>query len=190
MASSRPEEAPSRNNVPLRPAPYLYRLDLDPHELEPGSLPDDLILPTSQVFSATAGRFIPGLQILVAGVRGPSSVVLEIPVAAEIAQAWSVGKIHSNREGSVTKIDITEGHPFATFSLNFRDELSWIKPKSSSTVWVGLDQETQVAYAATPSEPKIERIGAYLWRNPEGSERESFEHKKLLEVLRGLGYLN
>ena len=137
----------------------------------------DANLPACLNTLSTAGRLVPGLQVLVWGRRGPAEAVLRVAGSVEVVQCWSVGPMAVEREGDSLVVRCEEGYPVCAVGARVSPPSEWVEVARER-----LPRERLVAPAAEPAP------GVHVWWNPD--RRLVVEgHDETLQRLRALGYI-
>jgi len=168
---------------PLPSGAFHFDLAADPNELAPGRVPDELLPAAGRAFATTAGRMVPGLQLLLWGRRGPSTGAIGVAGSVDIVQAWSVAPMTVRRAGERVEIACIDGFPVCAVAAS-------VEPRPES---VEVEEEPGAPHRSLP----IDRLpppegdlppGGYLWWNPARTVVvEGYE--ETIERLRALGYI-
>jgi hypothetical protein len=88
---------------PLPAGGFHFDLSADPGETEPGTVPAELLPAAGRAFFSTAGRFVPGMQVVVWGRHGPVEASLRVSGSLDVVQAWSVGAMTIERSDEAVR---------------------------------------------------------------------------------------
>jgi len=171
---------------PLPAGAFHVNLASDPAEERPGPIPDELMAEVGTAFAGSAGRLVPGLQLLIWGGAGPVTEVLEAEGGLEIVQAWSTGDIDVVRSGDRVEIRCADTDPLCAVSAAASSVPRIVTPMG--TGWSGILPGQPIDPRRLEPPPTLDR-GGFLWWNPERPLVVG-GHKETLERLRVLGYID
>jgi hypothetical protein len=169
--------------VPLPSGGFHFDLLADPGELTPADVPERLLPAVGGAFSSTAGRMVPGIQLMLWGRRGPVAGVFELAGDVEVVQAWSTAgmAVHPNGE----RLEITCDEAFPLCAVGAR-----VDPRPGTIVFGGgfvAEQETIPVDHLRPPDGEV-HPGAHFWWNEERAVVvEGYD--ETMERLRALGYI-
>jgi hypothetical protein len=181
--TARPEWLES---APLPTGAFLFDLAVDPHEQAPTVVPEDLMQRAGGAFVESAGRLVPGLQLLIWNEPGSTSAEVEVSGDVQLIQAWSPGKVTAEREESRLRLRCETAEPFCAAAFDVGPEPPSVRP-TARHAWNGVSAGADNALADLGL-PAALRPGAWMWWNP---KRETVVggHDETLERLRALGYI-
>ncbi|HSL81458.1 MAG TPA: sulfatase-like hydrolase/transferase, partial [Thermoanaerobaculia bacterium] len=175
----------SREAAPLPPGAFVHPLPGE--EGRPAPLAPDLALRVAGLFARSAGTLVPGVTILVAGVRGPAEVSFEASGELAPMQVWGTSPVEVERRGSRWTIRTAEAHPLAGVAFQAPAEVE-IVPLAGTLPWAGGPPGRPLPGRPASRPPSVDAPGVYLWWNDERrleiSGQEETERR-----LRALGYL-
>ncbi len=162
---------------PLPSGGFHFDLADDPGENEPGMVPAELLPAVGRGFVETAGSFVPGIQVMAWGQRGPVDAVLQVRGSLDVVQAWGVGPMVIERSNESVRVSCSEGYPVCAAALRVTPKPEWIEALT--------ERRSPEMFEPPASEPAG---GVHVWWNPErslvvGGQRQT------LERLRALGYI-
>jgi hypothetical protein len=172
--------------VPLPSGGFHFDLAADPNEQAPMVVPERLLSAAGWAFADTAGRMVPGAQLLIWGRSGPIMGAIDVAGSAEVIQAWSVAPMAVARSGNRLEISCDEGYPVCAVGARV-DPLP-----ESIVIRDGLE------HPAAPGEPiALDRLvfpdgelptGGHVWWN-ENRSIVVENYDETIERLRALGYI-
>jgi arylsulfatase A-like enzyme len=174
---------------PLPAGGFHFDLEADPGEQNPRSIPDPLMERCGQAFARSAGRMVPGLQLMVWGRRGASTVAIEVEGDIEVVQAWSGAPMTVVREGDRLEMSCPQPFPVCAAALAVDPAPPWVRPVDDTARWHGLESGSPIPI------PDLELPGStllspgtYLWWNQPRTLVVG-GHEETIERLRALGYI-
>ena len=162
---------------PLPAGGFHFDLSADPGETEPGTVPPELLPAVGRAFLSSAGRLVPGMQVVVWGRQGPVDAVLRVRGSLDVVQAWSVGPMEVERSDDHVSIHCSDGYPVCAAAFRVIPPPEWIEAAAER------HPREQLTPPASGLEP-----GVHVWWNPERSLVVGGQHETL-ERLRALGYI-
>ena len=161
------------------PACFRYDLAADPAEDHPLTVEDGRALAAADVFAATAGRLVPGLQVLAVGGAGDVHVTLDAGTTLALAQAFSLGPVGTDGTGARVEVVFGFSRPFALAMLGGSS-----RPLEVEVAASGLPLRA----VALDRRPPVREAGVYVWWN----DRDPKLHQAQDETIRrlkSLGYV-
>lgn len=162
---------------PLPAGGFRFDLEADPAELRPGMVPEELLLPVATAFSATAGRLVPGLQVMAWGRRGALEIPLRVAGGLEVVQAWSVGSMAVERDGELAVVRCAEAYPVCAAGMRLAPPPPWVEVAGT---------RRPIAELVTTEGGGVTDVR--VWWN-EDRELVVGGHRQTIERLRALGYI-
>ena len=173
-----------------RPLPSgIFHFDLvrDPAENEPKPLPHELSAEAGAVFAGTAGRLVPGLQLMLWDGAGPAEAALELDAEPEVIQAWSTSRVTVSRIGDRFELRCAEA-ALCAVSLAAASVGETVSVAGASPAWRGVEPGAVVDPRTYP--PPTELDGGFrLWWNPPRTIIVG-GYDETIERLRALGYVD
>jgi hypothetical protein len=178
-----------QEGLPLPSGGFYFDLEADPGEQDPQPVPDHVLEACGMAFARSAGRMVPGLQIMSWGQRGAGRVAADVPGDIEIVQAWSVGPMTVLREGDRIEIECAQSFPLCAVAAAVAPVPAWVRPLGAAETWA----RGEGGSALSPDRleaPESEALapGGYLWWNQARSLVVG-GYEETLERLRALGYI-
>jgi arylsulfatase A-like enzyme len=174
---------------PLPAGGFHFDLEADPGEQDPRSIPDRLMDRCGQAFASSAGRMVPGLQLMVWGRRGAVAVATEVKGEVGVVQAWSRAPMTVLRDGDRLLVSCSASYPVCAAAVAVDPAPPWVRPLDGAATWRGVTVDSPLSIddlespGNTPLAP-----GTYLWWNQARSLVVG-GHEETLERLRALGYI-
>jgi len=175
-----------REGRPLPIGAFHFDLAVDSSEAAPGPVPIGLLGPLGAAFASTAGRMVPGLQLLSLGGSGPAEMIVEFPGEVGAVHAWSTAPVAVTRTGTRLSVHCDEAFPLCALAAPVVPAPAWIGAPVEGMPWhriaagerSGLDELLP---------PECAVAGSSLWWN---SVRTLIVggHEETIERLRTLGY--
>jgi len=158
-----------------------FRFDLasDPREERTLPVDGDLALAAADAFAASAGRLVPGLQVLAVGGEGDVRVALDAGMTLALAQAFALGPVGAAADGTRLEVVFSFARPFALAALGGSS-----RPQEVEVAAGGLP----VRAVALDRRPEVRAPGVYVWWN----DRDPVLHQAQDETMRrlkSLGYV-
>jgi arylsulfatase A-like enzyme len=166
-----------REGRPLPAGGFHFDLATDPDETMPQAVPNGLLPVVGRTFVDTAGRLVPGLQLLVFGERGSVENAVEVAGEAEVVQAWGGGPITVRRDGDRLALECEEAYPLCAAAIGVNPPPTWIDVAGAR-----LDPR-QLAVPAGDLEP-----GLHVWWNEHRAVVVG-GYEETMDRLRALGYI-
>ena len=163
-----------REGAPLAPGLFGYDLAHDPGELTPGPLTDDAMAAAGAAFAASAGRLVPGLQVLLWRRPGPLMLRLSRLADAEVVQAWSTAPIAAATVDGELVVRCRDASDLCAVGV------ASSSPPGSGVVAVDGESPGLVALGQPG-------IAAAWWNDPRSLVVTG--HEETLDRLRALGYI-
>lgn len=173
---------------PLPPGAFHVDLGGDPGEDRPGPIPGALTADVGAAFAGSAGRLVPGLQLLAWDGDGPLTQELGFDGDAEVVQAWSTGAVEVASGHGRLLLRCASASPLCAVAVASGSVPGSVTPLASDLPWpdVTMGEAVDPRTLAPPVEPGR---GAFLWWNPERPLVVG-GHEATLERLRALGYID
>ncbi len=162
---------------PLPSGGFHFDLVADPGESQPTPVPEELLPAAGRAFAATAGRLVPGLQVLIWGRHGPVEALLQVPGSLEVVQAWGVGPMTVERTGDGLVARCADGYPVCAAAARIAPPPEWVEQAGERM------PRDRLAPPATDMAP-----GVHVWWNPD-RPLVVRGHDETLQRLRVLGYI-
>ncbi|MGD8439544.1 MAG: sulfatase [Holophagae bacterium] len=175
------------SNAPLPSGGFLFDLAQDPSEDRPGVVPEDVGDEVGRVFAATAGRMVPGLQLLIKGGGGPVAAEVAIDREVEVVQAWSGGPVEVDRSAGRLVLRCSDADPLCAVAFAAGSIPAEVTPLSGAAEWRGVAADRPVDVRQLDAPDAVVR-GAYLWWNPDRPLVVG-GYDETMERLRALGYI-
>jgi hypothetical protein len=177
-----------REERPLPAGGFQFDLESDPDEGSPTEIADELVPAVAGAFAESAGRMVPGLQLLAIGRRGPVAAEIQMPGSVQVIQAWGVGPIDVRHRGDRVSVGCEQGFPVCGVAIRIEPTPDRVVAVGDPSEWLGVatGEPIDLDRLAAPS-GEVD-AGLRLWRNPEralvvGGIEETVER------LRALGYI-
>lgn len=174
--------------TPLPPGAFHFDLAADPGEQRPGELPPELVARVGGAFATTAGRLVPGLQLLAWAHRGSVTVGLELAGEVRTVQAWSTRPMTVTREGRRVAAHCEEGFPLCGLALAVDSSSGQGVPPADGGEWRPVGGGSPVTPQELAAPPPELEPGSWLWWNP-ARARVTTGQEETIERLRALGYI-
>ncbi len=176
-----------QSSSPLPSGAFAYDLTTDPTEDRPGPIPKSLIDEVVRAFAATAGRMVPGLQLVVSRAAGAAEVDIGGAGGVEVVQVWSGGSVTLDRIADRLRIRCSDPDPLCAVAIRSDSIPTEITPISGQVDWraVAADRPVDPRQLEPPDEMAR---GAYLWWNPDRPLVVG-GYDETMERLRALGYI-
>jgi arylsulfatase A-like enzyme len=174
---------------PLPAGGFHFDLEADPDEQDPQSIPDRLMDRCGQAFARSAGRMVPGLQLMVWGRRGASTVAVEVEGDVEVVQAWSRAPTTVVREGDRLVVSCSASFPVCAVAVAVDPAPPGVWPLGGAATWRGVTGDSPLSIddlespGNTPLAP-----GTYLWWN-QARTLVVGGYEETIDRLRALGYI-
>jgi len=139
------------------------------------------------VFAATAGRLVPGLQLMLWGGEGLATQTVVLDGAPEVVQAWSAAGMSIERDGATVTITCADADPLCAVGFGAESIGATVTPIGVAASW----SEVATGVAVDPRTlelPETLGSGWNLWWNPD-RPLEVGGYEETLERLRALGYI-
>jgi hypothetical protein len=172
---------------PLPSGAWVFDLAADPGEHHPRPLDGALLDGAGDAFAATAGRMVPGLQVMLWGGQGPVEVAVEVEGPATVAQAWAAAAVDMQHDGGTLRARCSDGFPVCSCAVT-ADPPTLVRPAAGSAPWLGLEAGQSVPAETLTWPPHLVAGSACLWWNPPRN-RTVEAHQETVAKLRALGYL-
>ncbi len=176
-----------REGTPLPTGGFFFDLETDPGELAAKPVPADILDEVGGAFAQTAGRMVPGLQLVVWNTRGTAVRSMEIPGRVEVIQAWSGAAMSVRRDGDVLTLECDEAFPLCAVAAGVEPMPESARMMIGHESWTGVAAEEWIPLRPLAS-PASVHAGTYLWWNPDRPQVVG-GHEETLERLRALGYI-
>ncbi|MCP3996275.1 MAG: hypothetical protein GY722_14625 [bacterium] len=163
-------------------------LRADPAEDRPGPIPPELMAEVGAVFGRTAGRMVPGMQLMLWGGSGFTTQILAVNAEIEVVQAWSSAGIAISHGDGMLTVTCADADLLCAVAAATDSIPSTVIPMGERNRWAGLE-------SSVPVDPRDldppDRLGPgwNLWWNPERALIVG-GHDETLERLRALGYID
>lgn len=182
-----------RRDIEAEPLPtgtFFVDLAVDPDEDRPAAIPDGLTGRVGEAFASTAGRMVPGLQVLRWGGAAPTEVALETDREYEVVQAWSSATMEASQIDGRFVMRCAGDQIVCAVSVASASASApeTVTPVESGHGWWGMEAGRPVD-PRTLEFPDVDGPGLYLWWNPERPLVVG-GHEETLERLRALGYID
>jgi len=180
-----------RDFVAARPLPTgSFHLDLaaDPGEDRPGSIPTELMDRVGAAFAETAGRMVPGMQLLLWGGEGAATTALEVDGVLDVVQAWSPSAIEVSQSNGRFEVRCVDTDPVCAVALAPDSVPAMVTVIEGDPHRLGLAPGQRVD-PRTLDPPTAPGRGPALWWNPERALIVG-GYEETLERLRALGYID
>jgi arylsulfatase A-like enzyme len=171
---------------PLPSGVQVFDLASDPSEEKPLELRGALLEECGKSFARSAGRMVPGLQLMLWGHEGGADCMLTLPGAVEVIQAWSVSPMEVERSGDRLAVHCRDAFPVCALA-------AWVEPRPTvltapqdARIWGGLTDGAAVSLGVAPE--GLSGDGD-LWWNSERPMTVGGQ-QQTLERLRALGYID
>jgi len=161
--------------------PGCYRFDLaaDPGEARRLPVEGERALAAADAFAATAGRLVPGLQVLAVGAPGDVHVTLDAGVTLALAQAFSLGRVVADADGARLEVVFGFSRPFALAAVG-----GSTRPVEVEVTASGLP----VRAVALDRRPPVREPGVYVWWNDRDPGLQQAQDETIRR-LKSLGYV-
>jgi arylsulfatase A-like enzyme len=174
-----------REGRPLPAGAWQFDLESDPDERRPTRIAPELLSAVGEAFAATAGRLVPGLQLMGWGTTDQLEMSIQVPGRVDVVQVWSTARVDLEREGDELTVSCERADPVCGLAIQVEPTPAWIEVLDSSTPWVNLSGRVAMENL---DPPEALETGAHLWRNPDRSLVVG-GHDETLRRLRALGYI-
>jgi hypothetical protein len=172
----------------LPPGAFHFDVGTDPEENRPGPIPERLVTEIGTAFAATAGRMVPGLQVLVWGNGGPAVVALDVKGELEVVQAWSTGTLDVVRSSGRLELHCDEAAPLCAVAVSTASVPAAVTPLDVGAPWPRLVEGLAVDPRSLVPPTRLDP-GAHLWWNPDRPIVVG-GYDETLDRLRALGYID
>ncbi len=173
------------------PAPegvFCYDLDVDPGELHPGPVPDDILPSVIRDFALSAGRLVPGLQVFSIGSKSGSKIELSLPGIRDFHQVWSVAPVSASWSQSTVTIEAEKSEFMTLVAISGSGSPADVVVSQANPPWRGPQSSGTDLPAELMSSQGFDASGTYVWWNP-GHDIVVGYHDETMEKLRALGYI-
>ncbi len=177
----------SEEEDPLPTGFFCYDLRHDPDELKPESVPAEVLASVVEDYLASAGRLVPGLQVLSVGPEAGHELELAVEGGEGIRQLWSTGLVDVDRQGPTIRLTAGRTEPFFLAAIA-TDQIGEVTPGRADAPWRGLTPGIPAIPEPLGTDLRLESPGTLLWWNPERGEVVG-SHDETMERLRALGYV-
>lgn len=175
-----------REREPLPAGFFVHALPGDEEGTEAPAT--DLGRRAARVFAHSAGRMVPGVTVMIAGVDGPAAVSFDAAGELEPVQVWGGSEVEVDRNGSRWTVRTAEAAPWAGVAFRATGEVT-LTPVAGSLPWPGREVGRAIDRRSEERRPPaLDAPGAYAWWNDERTLEVSGQ-EETLERLRALGYL-
>jgi hypothetical protein len=175
----------AREERPLPSGAWQFDLGSDPAERRPGEIAPRLMSPVGEAFAASAGRLVPGLQLMGWGIGGRLEAALRLPGQLEVVQVWSTAPVELSRTGEKLSVACERSDPVCALSMRVEPDPGWVEVLGAAVPWVGVTGREQPETLDPPAEITP---GVHLWWNPD-RQLVVGGHEETLRRLRALGYI-
>lgn len=172
---------------PLPSGAFAFDLAADPTEDRPLEPADERMPEVGAVFAATAGRLVPGLQLLIWSDNAQSGAGLGFDGEVEIVQAWSAGRIETVRRPGRLVVRCADPGPVCAVAFAGSSIPERVTPLAGGAEWLGVAPGVPVDPGRLAPLERIEP-GAHLWWNPDRPLVVG-GYDETVERLRALGYI-
>jgi arylsulfatase A-like enzyme len=162
---------------PLPNGAFAFDLERDPGEEHPRPLDDTEAVSAARVFAATAGRLVPGLQVLSVARRGPTVVAFTTPAPVRVAQVFSVSGASVAISGGRVEVRWDNAFPFALAAFT--------APEGARPAVAG---GVAWRWFSAADAARIDAPGAFLWFDRRSASVQR-GYEETIVRLRNLGYL-
>ena len=176
-----------REGAPLPNGGFFFDLEIDPGESSAGPVPAHILDEIGGAFAATAGRMVPGLQLLVWNTRGAVVRSIEIPGRVEVVQAWSGAAVSVRRDGDVLTLECEDAYPLCAVAADVEPTPESARTSDRDGSWIGVAAGEWFPLPTLTSPASVD-TGTHLWWNPDRPLVVG-GHEETLERLRALGYI-
>lgn len=165
----------------------LIDLRTDPDEGRPGPIPPELMPEVGAAFARTAGRMVPGMQLMLWGGSGFTTQTLAMTAEIDVVQAWSSAGIAVNHADGMMTITCADAELLCAVAAAADSIPRTVIPMGERNGWAGLE-------SSVPVDPRDlgppDRLGPgwNLWWNPDRALVVG-GHDETIERLRALGYI-
>lgn len=173
---------------PLPAGAYSVDLAADPAEDRPGPIPAELVPEIATAFAETAGRLVPGLQLVVRDDGSATTLALEVDGELDVVQAWGTSDVTFEQRGGRFALTCASASPLCMVSLAASTVPETVTPVASDLPWANV-VAGQPVDPRSLEPPRELGQGAYLWWVPERPMVVG-GHDETLERLRALGYID
>ncbi len=171
---------------PLPTGFFAYDLSLDPEELHPGAIPSEVLGSVVADFASSAGRLVPGLQIMSVGSDFGSEVELALDEGGGVKQIWATGPVTVEQAGTSIRLVTGPAGPFFAVSLAAQ---AGFTPGRARPPWrIGGYADPSVIAGASGAVDSDNSPGTFAWWNPE-RDLVVGSHDETMDRLRALGYV-
>lgn len=177
---------PYEEEDPLTPGFFAYDLSLDPEEHHPGPIPDEIRESVVADFATSAGRLVPGLQIVSVGSDLGSEVELFLDGGGGVKQIWATGPVTVDQTETTIRLVTGPAGPFFAVSLAAQ---AGFTPGRAQPPWrIGGHADPAVITGASGAVDSYDSPGTLAWWNPERNLVVG-SHDETMDRLRALGYV-
>jgi len=166
----------------------LIDLHADPAEDRPGPIPPGLMPEVGGIFARTAGRLVPGMQLMLWGGSGFTTQTLVVDAEIEVIQAWSSAGIAVSHGDGMLTITCADAGLLCAVAAATDSIPRTVIPMGERNGWAGLESSVPVD-PRDLDPPDLLGPGWNLWWNPERPLVVG-GHEETLERLRALGYID
>lgn len=173
---------------PPAPGGSTINLSSDPTEDRPGPISDELMPDVGAAFAHTAGRMVPGMQLMLWGGSGFTTQTLAVDSEVEVVQAWGSSGIAFGQADGMMTITCADADLVCAVAVAAHSVPQTVIPMGARIGWAGVESSVVV-------DPRGLDVPAHLgpgwnvWWNPERPLVVG-GHDETLERLRALGYID
>jgi arylsulfatase A-like enzyme len=162
-------------------------LAADPAEDSPAPVPSELAPEVGSVFAHTAGRMIPGMQLLLWGGDGFTTQTLSVDDGIEVVQAWSSGGVAVSHDRGVLTVTCADASLLCAVAAAAESVPATVVPMGERHEWANVESSLPIDPREVGPPDRVGR-GWHLWWNPDrplvvGGFDETVER------LKALGYI-
>ncbi|MEE4270117.1 MAG: sulfatase [Thermoanaerobaculales bacterium] len=168
----------------------IFHFDLarDPAEDDPGALPDRISAEAGAAFADTAGRLVPGLQLMLWDGSGPAEAALELGGEVEVVQAWSTSPVSVSRIEGRFELRCDDAAALCAVSLEPESVGETVSIAGALPGWRDVAPGAVVDPRTVPLPAELGG-GFQLWWNPPRSIVVG-GYEETLQRLKALGYVD
>lgn len=175
-----------RETVPLPRGAFLFPIPGTEERAAP--LDRELAVAMARGFAHSVGKMVPGVTVLIVGLRGPVEVSFTATAGLEPVQVWGGETVTVEERDSRWSLGTSEAHPWAGVAFRAPRDVE-VTPAPGMVAWPGLRLgETWSAGSGDALVPPFDTPGVYLWWNG-ARALEIAGQEEAIEHLRALGYL-
>ncbi len=173
---------------PLPAGAFRFRLDADPGEDHPMPLDEDVLLPVGRAFAATAGRMVPGLEVMAWGLRRPVELRVHLGGVLQPVQAFSTGPMALTQHGGAVTVSCRDPFPVCAVGGSVSPRPRRLRLLPAGAPWVEPPGGCDVPVGELTMPRAFPAPGLFAWWNPP-RRRLVRGYRETLQKLRALGYL-